>query len=303
MKKLFLMVIMLSFLASLGAVTLKTAEKSVELDIPALFAALPAELVTEKEKDGNVEQRHWQGIFLQELLAKSNISEFDQVKFSSEDNYLVRLSQEEITRHNPMIALRLNNEVLKDNNRLVIPDMPGMYWIRSVALIEIEQNPEMVMPQTLYFAEPHLAKIDLTADPAPFTDVQGYYLPQLLQVLMPSLEGQYLLTGVDGISHLLDYSDYLTKAVLVKTEKGYIMQSPQMPGGMWIKNLAYIQKGETAVIFRSQFADWQDVQTLAGWQNLPANIKTMHSDNDQKIIATDLPLEDAKWNNIQKLVW
>ena len=303
MKKIILFFILSTLILSLGAVTLKTAKKSIELDIPALFAVQADEVTTEKEKDGKITLRHWQGVSLQRLLAQFHISKYEQVKFSSADNYLVRLTNDEILAHNPMIALRLNGEPMEENNRLVIPNMPAMYSIREVALIEIEQKPEMVMPRTIYFAELYLDQFTLTADPAPFKDVQGYYLPQLLQRLMPSLEGQYLLTGVDCISHLLDYNNYLAKAVLVKTESGFIMQSPQMPGGMWIKNLAYIQKGETAIIFRSQFADWQAVQTLTNWQNLPAEIKTIDGDSSQKNIATDLPLENTAWNDIQKLVW
>ncbi|MDP8220510.1 MAG: hypothetical protein P9X26_04145, partial [Candidatus Stygibacter frigidus] len=183
-----------------------------------------------------------------------------------------RLTQEEIEIHDPLIALYLNDEKL-ETNRLIIPDMPGMYWISDIAIIQTESQAKLTQPHTLYFAEKLLAEVMLSNDPEPFIDVQGYYLPQLLQLAMPAMQGQYQLIGRDGISHLLDFNAYLAKAVLVKSESGYTLQSPQMPGGMWIKNIAYIQKGDVAILFRSQFASWEEVLGLTGWQEIPEEFK------------------------------
>jgi len=274
MKRLILLTILLSIFSSLMALTLKTAEQSYLLDTDDIYVAFPTEMATEKEKDGELIKRLWKGIKLEDILKKYNLTDYDQVKFSSDDNYQVRLTKEEIITHDPLIALYLNGEEL-EGNRLIIPGMPGMYWISDVSLIETEVQAHFSLPGMFQFAEGYLDDLELIKNPEPFIDVEGYYLPQLLQMVMPSMEGQYLLIGRDGISHLLDFNDYLAKAVLVKSENGYILQSPQMPGGMWIKNLAYIQKGDIAIIFRSQFSSWEEVRTLTGWKVIPKEFKAI----------------------------
>ncbi|MDP8210139.1 MAG: hypothetical protein P9M05_04965 [Candidatus Stygibacter australis] len=302
MKKIIIFTILLGFLSSLCALTFRTADESLELDSAALYAVFPSELVTEKEEDGELVKRFWQGIKLSDLLKKFNQDNYDLVKFSSEDNYLVRLTKEEIITHDPLIALYLNEEKLT-GNRLVISDMPGMYWISDIRLIQTEIQARLSQPHTLYFAENYLADIKISADPEPFVNAEGYYLPQLLQLLMPSMEGQYQLTGRDGISNLLDFNDYLARAVLVKSETGYILQSPQMPGGMWIKNIAYIQKGDTAIIFRSQFKDWQEVQSLIEWQDLPQEFISLDSSKNYQNLSIELPLDQSDWDDVLKLSW
>jgi len=272
MKKLILLTILLSIFSSLMALTLKTSEQSYPLDTDEIYVSFPTEMATEKEKDGDVIKRIWKGFRLEDLLKKYNQSDYDQVKFSSDDNYLVRLTKEEILSHNPLIALYLNGEEL-EGNRLIIPEMPGMYWISDISLIETEVQAHLSMPGMLQFAEGYLDDLELIKNPEPFIDVEGYYLAQLLQEVMPSMQGQYQLIGRDGISHLLDFNDYLAKAVLVKTETGYMLQSPQMPGGMWIKNLAYIQKGDIAIIFRAQFSSWEEVSALTGWKVIPKEFR------------------------------
>ena len=302
MKKLLIIYIILGLYITLSALTFKTAERSYELDAAALYAASPAEQVTEKEKDGEVIKRYWKGFKLKELLRKFDQVDCDLVKFSSQDNYLVRLTQEEIEIHDPLIALYLNDEKL-ESNRLIIPDMPGMYWISDIALIQTESQATLSQPHILYFAENYLADLKLSNDPEPFIDVKGYYIPQLLQLVMPSMQGQYQLIGRDGISHLLDFNDYLAKAVLVKSENGYILQSSQMPGGMWIKNLAYIQKGDVAIIFRSQFASLEDVQDLTGWKEIPKEFKALNTLKASVNIASDLSLDHSDWDEVKKLSW
>ncbi|MCF7911518.1 MAG: molybdopterin-dependent oxidoreductase [Candidatus Cloacimonetes bacterium] len=274
MKRLTFLIILLGIFSSLMALTLKTSEQSNNLDVEALYMAVPSELVTEKEKDGEIFTRTWKGVKLTDLLKKYNLADYDLVKFSSDDNYLVRLTKAEISSHESLIALYLNGEKL-EGNRLIIPDMPGMYWISNISLIETEAQANLDLPSMFQFAEGYLDDFKLIQNPEPFVDVEGYYLPQLLQMVMPSMQGQYQLIGRDGISHLLDYNDYLAKAVLVKSESGYILQSPQMPGGMWIKDIAYIQKGDIAIIFRAQFSSWEEVKTLTGWWTVPKEFRAI----------------------------
>ncbi len=303
MKKITAVFIILSFLVSLTALKLKNDTVIQELDFSSLTLAQAQELVTEKEKDGKLEKRLWQGIRLQQLLRDNGIKQYDQIKFTSVDNYLVRLSRDEIIANDPLIAIYLNGQRLEENCRLIIPDIPGMYWIRNINLIETEQNPQLDLPHTLFFAEPYLNQLTITTDPQPFIEVEGYYLTQLLQSLVPALSGQYLLISRDGISHLLDYDDYLAQAVLVKLESGYTLQSPQMPGGMWIKNIACIQKGETFIIFRSQFNDWQEIKSLTGWQNIPETIKVYQSGQNSLEVSTAFDLTQPEWQNALKMVW
>lgn len=301
--KIKLLSLLLLAAYSLTALQIKPADDVMEITTEHLSLQNTEILTTQKQEDGITATRIWQGLNLRQLLAEHKITSYDQIIFTSDDNYLVRLTEAEILETDPILAFFLNDEKLEDAPRLVAANLAPMYWIRNITLIETESSPILMMPSTLFFAENHLSQLEIITEPHPFTKVKGYFLKQIIQPLMPTAQGQFLLIGKDGVSHRLDYAQYLQNAVLVHDNNGYILQSPDMPGGMWIKNIACIQRGETAIIFREQFSDWQELKELVEWNSLPDTINIHIFKKEPQNISTDLDFSHTIWQKADKLSW
>jgi hypothetical protein len=298
--KFKIFILLLSVFYSLSSLTLIDGKKKYVIDLDKLETYPQTEKSTHREKDNKVKDEIWTGADLFNILQEFNISDYDQLRFTSEDNYQVRLTKQDIEEYKPIIALKRNGEKLsEDKIRLIVPQIRDMFWIQGIIEISTEKHNEMPVPYYLFIAESILANLPLISDPAPFKEVQGYFFIDLVDKIFPELKGEFLLAGADGVSHKLDFDTYLKNAVLIRTENGYNLQSPDMPGGMWIKNLAYIQIFDRAVFFRNQFSAWHDLTKLLGWKKNPQFL------NDQNGNPIDVSKEfsDLSWQEIEKVTW
>jgi len=301
MKKTLIIISILLLALPILAITVIDKNTEHQLDIKDIAEAMEG-LSTEIEKDGELQIRNWRGIKLQKILSIYDIKDFSSIRFTSADNYLVRLSKEDIISNDPLIAFYEDEKLLEGNNRLVSQQLSAMFWIQDIAIISTENAPSLSQPRVIYFAENILADMELITAPKPFIKAKGFYLRDVVAKIMPITDGEYQLIAKDGTSHYLDFAGFLQKAVLIKTDNGYNLQSPQMPGGMWIKNLAYIQKGEMAVIFRDKFQNFDEVKKLLNWQNIPQKL-TVYTADGKEILPAIPDFNDEAWTKYLKMVW
>ncbi len=260
-------------------------------------------ITTQREKDGETKKDNWEGITVQSILAELNIEKYDELKFTSDDNYMVRIKKADILKHDPILAFKRNSKKLPPEKiRLVIPGMRDMFWIQGVVQIETLNSIKMQFPHTLYIAENIFSKTNLQTKLEPFVDVSGYRFPQLIEDVFPLLQEEILVMGKDGVQHLLDYQKYLKNAVLVANEGTFNLQSPDMPAGMWIKNLAYVQQFDRAIFFKSHFKDLNQIARLLNWQNIPAQI-TIITENETQEINFNTSFNDEKWEDVKCIKW
>jgi len=244
-----------------------------------------------------------QGITIQSILAEFNIERYDELKFTSDDNYMVRIKKADILKHDPILAFKRNDKQLSSEKiRLVIPGMRDMFWIQGVVQIETLNSSKMQFPHTLFFAENILSKKDLQIELEPFVDVSGYLFPQLIEDIFPLMQEEILVVGKDGVQHLLDYQKYLKKAVLVANEGTFNLQSPDMPAGMWIKSIVYVQQFDRAVFFISHFQDLSQIARLLEWQNIPAKINIIMENKTQEIDSNMIFKNDI-WDEVECIKW
>ena len=258
---------------------------------------------TQREKDGEIKKDIWEGITVQSILAKFNIEKYDELKFTSDDNYMVRIKKADILKHNPILAFKRNGKKIpQEKIRLVIPGMRDMFWIQGVVYIETLNSIKMQFPHILFIAENILSKKDLQTELEPFIDVSGYHFSQLIEDVFPLMQEEILVIGKDGIQHLLDYQKYLKNAVLVANERTFNLQSPDMPAGMWIKDIAYIQQLDRAVFFISHFQDLNQIARLLDWQIIPAKIMII-TVNKRQEINSNTGFNNYKWKEVEWIKW
>lgn len=292
----FLLIITLS----LFSLTIIDQSKSFEISLDELSSFQQSEKNTQREKNGKMRKETWYGADLNSILKEYHIEDFDQLRFTSADNYQVRLTKQKIVEYLPIIALQKNDTKLEEDKiRLIVPQISDMFWIQGISQIVTEEENKMPLPNTLFTAEPILDKMEIVPDPAPFVDVQGYYLRDLLADVFPMLQTEFLLISADGVSHKLDFDQFLKNAVLILDDNKYNLQSSDMPGGMWIKNLAFIQMFDRVIFFQDQFSNWHDLAKLAGWKEKPQIL----FDQNGNEIDLNISFDDPQWQNIEKLTW
>lgn len=259
--------------------------------------------ITQRKKDGETKKDNWEGITVQSILAEFNIEKYDELKFTSDDNYMVRIKKADILKHDPILAYKRNSKKLSTEKiRLVIPGMRDMFWIQGVEQIETLNSNKMQFPHTLYIAENIFSKTNLQTKLEPFIDVSGYRFSQLIEDVFPLMQEEILVVGKDGVQHLIDYQKYLKNAVLVANEETFNLQSRDMPAGMWIKNIAFVQQFDRAIFFISHFLDLNQIAQLLDWQNIPAQI-TIITENETQEINFNTSFNNDKWEDVECIKW
>ncbi len=191
----------------------------------------------------------WTGILLQDVLNYFTVSEFQEMVISSADSYQVRLSQADITEET-MLAYK-RDDTNYEQMRLVIPGKRPMYWIANIATITVSDKNQSVTPLSFYFTEKILADKVLK-------EGEYYSFRELIIDYLPFLKGDFILISVDELEQNLDYDRYLSQAKLVAGDGAYHLQSPQMPAGMWLKDLEFIQHNDINIAFVFAQKKWKD---------------------------------------------
>ncbi len=285
----------------LTSITIIHQNREYELKSFEQFELL--EIKTVREKKSTKITENWQGIALIQILDKFKIKDYEEIKFLSSDNYLIRLKRKDIINFNPIIAIYRNEEKLpEDKLRLIVPEMRDMFWIQNLERIEVVINTETRMPQTIFVAENILKNKPLRTNLKPFINVIGFKFFDLVQDVFPILYNEFLLIGKDGILHKLDYETYLKDAVLVLEDGNYDLKSPAMPAGMWIKNLSYIQNDDRAILFLQKFESWTEIKKILDWQNLPEKMQ-ITTNEKTIIIKSHTSLKESIWSEAIRLDW
>ncbi len=297
-SKILILTLLITF--SMNALTLIDRDRTIDVSLEELLSYPQKQVETSRDKNGKVSIEIWTGVDLKQLLDKNQITDFYQLRFTSEDNYQVRLSAAEIVEHSPIIALQRNGEKLDETQiRLIAPQIRDMYWIQGISTVTTEKKTKLPLPYSLLTAEKILENMEIQFDPVPFKKVEGYYFIDLAARAFPILQGEFLLVSSDGVSQLLDFEKYLKNAVLIRVEDRFNLQSPDMPGGMWIKDLVYVQTFDRAVFFKDRISDLKAIGNLLGWKELPELLL----DQDGNQIAPETEFSDPVWQNVKKVRW
>ena len=287
----------------LFSIELIDADRVINIDQTKLDSYEKVELATHRSDDGEEKDDDWIGIKLIDILQEYSISNYDKICFTSSDNYLVRISKEDILNKKVILALVRNGMTLDNEHiRLVIPEIRDMFWIQDISTIKTESISDIPFPHTLYFAEPIINKTQIRDELPPFIKVTGYTFPNIMSQVFPFLKDEMLIVGKDGVKHNLDYDKYLKNALLIKNGDSFDLKSPDMPAGMWIKNLAYVQIFDVAVIFKSHFTSLTDVNSILNWNSFPAEVILHFGENNKKQSSNE-NFKTGNWNKAEWLEW
>ncbi len=301
--KIIITGIILIVSSMLFTIELIDAGRLINIDRAKLDSYEKVEIITHRNKDGEEKNDNWIGVKLTDILDEFDITNYDKLCFISSDDYLVRVSKEDILNNKSILALVRNGKPIKDENiRLVIPAIRDMFWIQDISIIKTETITDTPFPHTIYFAELVLNKTQIRDELPPFVKVTGYTFPEIMSQAFPFLKDEVLVVGKDGVKHSLDYDKYLKNAVLIEHDNSYDLKSPDMPAGMWIKDLAYVQIFDVAVIFQNHFTSLTDVNNILNWTSFPDEVILHFNEKTEKQNSNE-KFKTGNWSEAEWLEW
>lgn len=245
---------------------------------------------TKRHKDERDLIENWQGINLQKWLISQDYTDFQSLRFESEDNYMIRIHKAELDSMQGYIALKKDNNFIDSTEvRIIFPGQRDMYWIRNIDKIYLEDFKPVPAPNQIYIWDSVSSKLIYRNDLTPFVNISGYYIDDIMKGIFHSDEGSVILVSRDGLKSRLEYPKHLKGAVLEVTKDGALnLKSPAIPAGMWLKDIVYLQCGPYAVIRYDFLYHLNTLYKTLDWKSLAFDGKIIKA-NVQKEI---LPLEN-----------
>lgn len=237
----------------------------------ALHQLNTQELKTTREKDGVVRHNTWQGIRFDQWLAEQNLGSFGTIRFESDDRYLVSLSKAEFDSLESWLVVAQDSVRFDGYGlRLIFPALREMQWIRNLQRVVLEDFFPLPCPGKFFLMQPALASLKLHHEPKPFVKIDGWYIKDLLNKAGGDENCQVILMSRDGLKLSLNYPLHLEGAVLEKADDHKLnLKSPQIPGGMWMKDIVYLQAGNVAFIEQDYIGGLITVAKALNWEQRP----------------------------------
>ncbi len=256
------------------------------------FSGLPRTgLTAELEKKGEIIKYSWKGFRFDKWLEANGFTDFTGIRFESPDRYMVTLTRYEFEQNECWMVFEQNGEKLDQNTfRVVFPALRQMYWIAGMNRIVLENFSPLKMPRELIFMERAMAKQQLIQEPKPFVKIQGYYLEELIKSLGNPESAHIVMQSADDLKIRLEYPLHLSGAILeLGPEGNYNLKSPQIPGGMWLNDIAYIQIGEKAFIRERYLHKLVELNKSLSWHlQLPFKLLVIEPEGRRSVQMADL---------------
>jgi hypothetical protein len=214
---------------------------TITQDVVATFEKV--DLLTIREKNENRREDLWRGFYLRNIIDRFDPQRWDTIEFLSDDNYMVRLSKSEIEASNPIMAISRNGvDMPAPQKRLVSGKLAEMFWIANITRVTFYQNTRQKDIIQTISAQELLPRLRLYRDPAPFVNVTGYKVSDIVTYFALDSDFDVRIVTKDGIEQVLPYQRYFRDAYIMRSISDnvpiYRIMSEQMPTGMWMN---YIQ--------------------------------------------------------------
>lgn len=269
------MLLSLSLVSQLMAIVIvDNTGISHEYPYETFFRVQGEEFTTSKEIDGETQVSTWKGMRFDTWLKEQDLGDFSRIKFISSDRYEVIFNRAEWDTLSCWLAYSEDGDIFpKEQLRVIFPHLRSQYWVRDIKQVRLENYQQIAMPTRFILLADFMGSQKLINDPKPFVRMQGYRFDDFISSLSENPIKEIVLYSKDGLSQYLSYPSQLSGAVLELTESGsYNLKSPQIPGGMWMKDIIYLQCDAIALIHKKHISSLIPLARILDW-DLSADVK------------------------------
>lgn len=224
--------------------------KDIEVNVSEL-KELPVieDEVTSVDSSGDENDYKIKGALFKDLLAREGIS-YDNIKslrFIAGDGYAIEVPEEIIQNRDIILAYEINGKPLAERTRpvrAVIPGERSMYWVRNLTEIKIIDLVKTVSIKELLFMEtafPELTKHDYTYYES--NDEAVKVKDFIDRVDFSTNSRTITMKAADGFNKDEDEDVFLSGYIKVTGEHAPMFLSPDLPKGMYVKDLLFVEYG------------------------------------------------------------
>jgi hypothetical protein len=270
---------MASICATLGSVTIRDKlNRETEVSYEELASVPRVVLETVREKDGTVKSDIWEGFRFDNWLKEKGLNDFSGIRFASADRFQVSMERAEFDTLECWLVFSRDGVPFENNSpRIVFPALRDMYWVRDLDKVFLEDIIPITMPSRFYPLDSFLAKFPPIQDPEPFKGILAWRLNELFGKYDIPADLEILFVSADMMKIKLLWGEHLQNAVLETHAGKYNLKSPAIPGGMWLKDIVYLQIGSRAYLREKHIGLITDLDNLLQWKLVPGSIAILHS--------------------------
>ena len=316
MKKLHLILILLAVCSLSFALEIVLKDGQILSRPNADFGLLPrSEITTFRTREEGVRQDTWKGIRFDNWLKENKLQDFSTIRFESDDRYMMSFEKVAFDTTACWLIMESDKEIFPpENYRIIFPSLMQNHWVRNISRVVLEDFRPIPIPKRLFTMDltqksgsPTLMGMKLQNEPAPFVNIKGYFWDDLMKAMKAGKKADVVIFSADGFKLRLAYPTHLKGAVLELTEAGKLnLKSPQIPGGMWVKDIVYIQINSDAILQKASLNRLIDINKDFDWQ-LPthtiAKLKYAKSSTTVSfatLLAEPERLDDLLWMQLLK---
>ncbi|MDA3886234.1 MAG: molybdopterin-dependent oxidoreductase [Candidatus Delongbacteria bacterium] len=190
------------------------------------------------------------GVTLKDLLVskKIDISSFKSIRAVAGDGYSIEIPEEIFSKRQVILAYKINGELLNDKSkpiRVIVPDERAMYWARNVVKIELLQKKNTITIEKIVFLETAYKKLPQTK--YMYYETQDIVVPvkELLSNYCGDCKGELDFESTDGLIRSETNENALISFIKINGKGKPLFLSPDLPGGMYIKNILLFKTNNT----------------------------------------------------------
>ncbi len=243
----------------------------IEVTVDKLKGLPPVEEdVISVDSGGDEDYYTVKGALFSDLLVELGESKeaVKSIRLIAGDGYSIAVPEEVIQNRDIILAYELDGEPLFENSkpvRVVIPEERAMYWVKNMVEIKVTDMVKKVEYKDLSFLETAVSELD---------KIDYTYYESVDKAVKVSE-----LIGFMGIESDIKNVSFRASDGFNKTEtadifgNGYIKTSgeyapmflsPDIPKGMYVKNLIFIGYGSKAVLSLKEALTVMDKETIDG---------------------------------------
>lgn len=210
------------------------------------------------------------GPLLEDVLQQEgkSVKDYSTIRFTARDGYSIAVLPDVLKNRSIILAYQIDGKPLDAENepvRVVIPGERAMYWVRMLDRIDLETGVEQTPIKKVVFLETAVKTL-------PQEDYQHFDSTDKA-VKTKDLVDSYAGTGKvknvfikasDGLHKNETQSNFLSAYIKITGKETPKFLAPHLPQGMHVRDVLYINYGETSFLAYSQGQKVLSLQTLDG---------------------------------------
>lgn len=201
------------------------------------------------------EEKHFKvtGVLFEDVLKKHGTSqkELKGIRLIAGDGYSIEVAEDILKNRDIILTYMTDDEPLDEKSkpvRVVIPEERAMYWVRNVVNIEILESNQTAEMTELILLETAIAQLpqnDYTYYESKDKAVKVHELINSLKI--EAEQNTVMMKAADDFEKNEQKDVFLSGYIKITGKDAPMFLSPDLPKGMYVKNISWFSYGNTAV--------------------------------------------------------